>query len=409
MSTSTEQRQTFIVDEASCFYVGKNDSLKKKLRNIGGVPNATYEVKEGRVFVFDKLVHLISDLQLTGDDLAAAIEAHDLIKKSTVTTQEAIESWGIVPEPYTMVETVPGNWAIVHKPFYARLPQIYKSPGEVMAVFASLLLGDIQPGEGDFTYRGQPMVLLAPFDIASLPSRPIPHLPPVSVAPGFTYLGACTYEQGFEPIPENLFNDVKKLESSWKNDCTNLELFAKNNAADIWTRLSTLRVDSLDDPTLEVPEYGTEEHQKLRSLYPELSMLSDGALYSWFDEFQVENCYCRGWSAYRDDVFLFFLLGKIAGGNSDSEITVILGQWVTCSLCRGDTLDEAISFAKAMETYFKAITNRAKRIRSAMDFLKADTEKSISRGQHIVTMSDMFFTSRKFSGNLVEAEQNINE
>jgi len=61
MNSSTRQKPLVFLDEAGyCFGVQK-DGLKEDLRKIEGVPNATYLVKDGQVFVFDKLVRLVNE------------------------------------------------------------------------------------------------------------------------------------------------------------------------------------------------------------------------------------------------------------------------------------------------------------------------------------------------------------
>ncbi|MDW5418118.1 hypothetical protein R6242_16245 [Iodobacter sp. CM08] len=88
-----------------------------------------------------------------------------------------------------------------------------------------------------------------------------------------------------------------------------------------------LQLEMLDDPTNEVPEFGREDFIELRPLYPELAMLSDGTLYAWFDLYQMDCCYINGWTAARDDNFLFYLISKVAGRQYKEE-TAKVGQSV---------------------------------------------------------------------------------
>jgi hypothetical protein len=130
-------------------------------------------VKEGRVFVFDKLLQLINEQRMHQPDLQLLDLADALTLEATVSAIEAIERWGIVPEPYEMAKTSSGDLIIRHCPFNAKLPGSYQSKRDVNDAFASLLMGVIQSGDGEFTYRGHSMTLCDPLDAAALPSRPV--------------------------------------------------------------------------------------------------------------------------------------------------------------------------------------------------------------------------------------------
>ncbi|MDV7392365.1 hypothetical protein RZS08_13455, partial [Arthrospira platensis SPKY1] len=159
MTTSTQQAPMVFLDEFGYYFGGRNDSLKEDLRKIDGVPNATYLVKDGQVFVFDKLVELVEEHRKRQPDLPLADLARSLIAEATVSAKEAVETWGVVPEPYEMAEHPSSGLMIRHRPFNARLPGAFQSKSDVQGAFASLLLGGIQSGSGDFAYRGQPMTL----------------------------------------------------------------------------------------------------------------------------------------------------------------------------------------------------------------------------------------------------------
>lgn len=54
------QKMMFL-DEAGYLLGGNDDTLKEDLRKNEGVPNATYLVKDGQVFVFEKLVKKVKE------------------------------------------------------------------------------------------------------------------------------------------------------------------------------------------------------------------------------------------------------------------------------------------------------------------------------------------------------------
>lgn len=205
------QPPVVFLDEFGYYFGGRNDTLKEDLRKIDGVPNATYLVKEdGQVFVFDKLVQLVSEHRERQSDVSLADLARSLIAEATVSAKEAVTTWGIVPEPYEMAESTASGLMIRHRPFNARLPGVFQSKDGALDAFASLLLGGIQSGSGDFVYRGQPMTLCDPLDTALLPPRPAIQRVEEPENLGYTALRSVTYEPGFEPVSEALFDDVKE-------------------------------------------------------------------------------------------------------------------------------------------------------------------------------------------------------
>lgn len=420
-SANPEQLRMLVVDECSSYFGGQNDSLKEELRKIAGVPNATYLVKDGLVFVFDKLVRLVKEHQNLQPDSPLADLACSLIAEATVSAKEAVETWGIVPVPYEMKallvrDIVPTSYEMAedrvkslmvrHRPFNARLPGIFQDKNDVQAAFANILVGGIQPGSGDFTYRGQPMTLCEPLDLTLLPARPTIHEGSEPASWVYTALGTVTYESGFGPVSEVMFNRLKEMEAGWRDDIARAAHHAQSHASEIWARAAGLPLETLNDPSDEVPEYGQEEFTELRTCYPELSMLSDGSLYSLFDDFQMECRYINGWTANRDDDFLFYLLGKVADRKNDHDTAKEVGEWVADALLHGDSLDVALGFGRDAARYNSAIGRLANRVADAMRFLAEDKKATDLRGHPITTMADTFRIGRKHSVTPLVVEQN---
>ncbi|EXF90986.1 hypothetical protein HK44_029150 (plasmid) [Pseudomonas fluorescens HK44] len=156
-----------------------------------------------------------------------------------------------------------------------------------------------------------------------------------------------------------------------------------------------------------MPEYGQEEFAELRSYYPELSMVSDGSLYSLFDVFQMECRFVNGWSANRDDDFLFYLLGKVADSKNDHETAKEVGEWVADALLHGATLDAALETGRSADGYNQAIGKLAHRIADAMRFLADDKKATDLRGRPITTMGDTMRLGRKFNATAMVVEQKL--
>lgn len=425
-NAKTERRRVLIVDEFSSYFGAQNDRLKEELRAIEGVPNAAYLVKDGAVFVFDKLVQLVKErqkeqphaqLQEMARSLSVEELALNLIAEATVSAKEAVEAWGVVPVPYqtetlaamdtATLEARATGRIILHRPFNARLPGDYQDESDVKAAFASLLVGGVLPGSGDFTYRGQPMTLREPLDLALLPARPAIQEATEPTGWVYTALGNVEFEAGFEPVSEVMFNAVKENEAKWRSDIAHAAKHAQERAAEVWAQAAGLRLVTLNDPTDEVPEYGEEEFPQLRALYPELSMLSDGTLYSLFDVFQMECRFINGWSANRDDDFLFYLLGKVADRKNDHDTAKEIGEWVADALLHGKALDDALEFGRSADRFNQAIGKLAHRIADAMRFLAEDKKAKDLRGHPITTMGDTMRLGRKFNAGSVVVEQKL--
>lgn len=405
MITATPREPLVVLDEFGYYFGGLDEGVKEELRVIDGVPNASYLVKDGRVFVFDKLVQLVKENRMRQPELPLADLARSLIADATVTAKEAVEAWGVVPEPYEMVEHPANGLMIRHRPFNARLPGVFESKADVQEAFARLLVGGVHPGSGDFVYKGQRMTLCDPIDMSLLPPRPAFHHLEGPDCSGYAALGNVAYESGFEPVSEALFDDAKAREAAWKCDAAQAARYANAHVADLWSRTATLQLAVLNDSNYEVPEYGQDDMAKLRLLYPELSMLSDGALYAWFDEYQTEVFFINGWTACREEAFLFYLLGKLAGHQHEQDAAIEAGKWAGYAVLRGDAPSEAFAFGRAAVLYSSAISRMARWIADAMQFVAEDRKATALQGAAITTMTDFFRLGRKYAVKPVLFEQ----
>lgn len=394
-ATSVLPPKLMFIDEAGCLLGNKDDQLKEDLREIEGVPNATYLVKDGQVFVFDKLVLKVKEHSKLNPDVPLADLARNLVPFATVSAKEAVDQWGIIPAPYEMVENPAGGFSVRHRPFNARLPGVFQTKNDVQDAFARLLIGGIEAGNGDFTYKSQPMSLCAPLDLARLPPRPAIHREVGPAKDVYAVLANVGYEAGFAPLSEELFAHVKSLEESWKEDSARAVRYAQNRAAELWQQTGVLRLETLNGADDEVPDHSEQDFAELRLLYPELSMLSDGSLFAWFDYYQMESCYINGWTPSRDDDFLFYLLGKVAGREYERDSVKEIGEWAAYALLRGDSFDAALDFSRAAALYDSAIDKLAWRVADAIRYLVEDKKAIELHGRPIRTFADMFRESRK--------------
>ncbi|WP_298705457.1 hypothetical protein [uncultured Variovorax sp.] len=405
-----------VLDELAFNSGVPDDRLREALRDVDGVPKTSYVVRDGSVFVFDKLLQEVQKAQAgAGPGHHLSELAAQLLPMSMVSPAEAVEHWGLVPPPYERLAWVSGEFTIWHRPFNARIPGTFMNEHDVQRALARLIVGDVQPGRGDFTYRGQPLILCDPLDLALLPPRPT--LPP---ADGPTRhrtaaLAHVAYLPGFDPISEPLFAEVKQLEADWGQESARCAGHVRVRIAELWSRVEEFQSSLASLNQLRgagtVPEYALEEFAELRPLYSELTMLSDGALFAMFDSFQMECRYINGWTASRDDDFLFYLLGKVAGSNGEfeGEKAEAVGEWIAAAVLGGSSFDSALAFGLACESYDSAVARLAKRIADAMTFLGSDKDVNALQGCEIRTLREHFQRARSYGSSPIVVEQDLSD
>jgi hypothetical protein len=394
-------------DEFSRVLDSSDDPLKEALRAIDGVPNAAYRVDGDRVFVFDKLVRLVKKHLSAHPDAPLEDLAPSLVSAASVPAKEAVTDWGIMPEPYEVTATSGNGLLILHRPFNATLPGTFPDLASTNEPMAALLLGGVISGSGDFSYKGQPMSLRAPLDPAQLPPRPMLSSAlkvPVDV---FTVLGDVNYEPGFEPVSAALFIEVSALEAAWACDNAAATCHAHERCAEVWARTGELRLETLNDRTDE--SFEAESVDRLRALYPELSMLTDGSLYACFDSFQTDCCLMRSWDPTRNDDFLFYLLGMVAHSQGEADAAERAGHWSACALLHGASLGEALAFGLSAGSYASEIARLTTRLAAAMRFLAQEKTTPAMQGRPIITQGDAFRTGRKYSAVPMLVKQNISD
>lgn len=394
-----------VMDEAASLLSGIDDRLRDELRGIDGIPNATYLVTKGQVFVFDLLVRLVKQRKEREPQLALAEFARGLVSESMVSACDAVGVWGVVPEPFEVVEHGPQRWLIRHRAFGARLPGRFHSKPELDQALARLLLGERVSGVGDFTYDGQPMTLQDPFDPQLLPVRPsiASGLEPVGYAP-FSALAGLQYVPGLEPLTMSLFTQIQLLDRSWGEEAAASAQHARQHAVDLWALSGALELDRLSDPESAAPEFEQEAVAELRQHYPELAALSDGSLYWYFDDFQEECCYISGWFAGRDDDFLMYLLGKVVDPLLKGDECLNAGRWMGSAALRGNGKQSAASIARVAHAYDLAIRTLARHVADATRFLASDTPRDRHQGRPIRTLGDLLRINRKVAGPVVGAQ-----
>lgn len=387
------QIEITILDEFGDYFGGHNDGLRRALRAIDGVPDASYLVGDTGVFVFDKLLKLVEDSQNQSPATPLAELAISLIAQAVVPASEAVAVWGVVPEHYELATAGSGGFAIRHRHFHALLPGEFKNRDATYPALTNLLLGSTYGAGGDFTYKGQPLSHCAPLGVDHLPQRPKIDHGPATTQSQDPALDSVSFVEGFPPVSERVFNDVKNARHAWLTDCVHVTSYLQEHLHELWAQASSLGLEALNDRSNHVPDYAKEDASALRAFYPELDILTDGSLYALYDSYQEDCNYMAGWTAVRDDGFLYYLLSRMTGSGgqpADKES----GGWIAYALLRGQAMQEALSFGRAATWYDIALAKQAGQIADAMRYLQLEQVRTERHGAPILTFTDMFSAAR---------------
>lgn len=409
MQQSQSSAGTFIfLDEAHFLLNREHDPLREALREIEGIPNAKYLVRNDRVFVFEKLVQLVSEKGGQPRDANLADLARSLIDDATVSAEEAVSKWSIVPEPYEVAAVGDANFVIRHKPFNAFVPGMFGSREGTHGTLVKLLLGKIVHAEqSTFVYRGQPMML--PKQIDGLSLSMLPTFGQTNESGQETGAGLANVEwvPGFEPINEYRFLRAREAERAWKRACTEIEWGAMQRVQEVWNNVPVFGLKRLNTNDVERWYDDKDVVGSLRSLYPELGELAGDVLHMSFDNYQTECWNARSWEPSRDEEFIFYLLGRLIDLNGNDYHSIALGKWMAWAWFHGHSFDAALQFAATVRYCSKTAYEIANWTRDVMLFLAKDAEADDLRGERIRTMADLFRVGR--TGSLIVAKQDLSQ
>lgn len=410
MSNEKEKKKApfvMVLDEFGSYFGNRSDTLRRELREVPGIPNASYLVSEGKVFVFEKLLQLVElNEQSTFIDGKLQSDAVlPLLNSSWVSPLEAVTAWNITPVPYKVADG-----QITHEPFNANIPS-RQTVMETAQALALLLVGDIVEGDGDFTFKGQPMTLIEGIEVTALPPRPDLTSPfdPDPSAVNYRRLTPHGYVAGFEPVSPALYEQAVEAEKTWTHDTAQAKAAAYKGTQALWAQIKTIPLGALNDTRDQMPDDDLENLQALVSLYPELELLTPETLYDLFSTFQRDCYYMNGWTADRDDGFLFFLLGRLTSPKAEGYKAREMGEIAAFLLLRGEDWQVAEECTIAWGLYDAALTSLTHRVAKAMQFLERTNAATDLRGGEITTMLDTFNHGRKWRVDPIIVTQSLED
>lgn len=349
-------------------------ALTAAFSDAEGLPRDRYVVRDGRVFVFEKLVSL-ADRIFAGTRRPTGMSRERLLAladNAWVSPREAVELWSIVPAGWEVLTARDGRSSIRHCLLNAAIPVVFTSTAQVHSALARLLAGDIiAPAHLPrcFEYEGQPLVLLESLDPSDLPPRPLMHgASDITTSVG-AFLEQIEWSPGFSPLPEDQYQTIRAIERAWLVDIRSACVLARRRIGDVWIKLATLPLAHLNAAALTFGDEDVRILAHLRTQYPELGELSDTALFGWHQAFRRGASSVDTGEPMRNDEFAFYLLAKLVA-NTPSLVTAdTQGEIMAVGLLYGRHLREARRFAADALAYDAAIRSLARRAADAITFV----------------------------------------
>ncbi|WP_445496841.1 hypothetical protein [Photorhabdus sp. SF281] len=394
-------------DELGSTFGYAKDSLRKILRSVEGIPAVQYLVKDGKVFVFEKLVALMSQEKSTDP-----LKALELLEQAYVSPMQAVADWKIVPYPFEVNSNDNGNcgW-LHHTKFDAVIPKKFDTLAQLQEAMADLLIGrSITPDALELMdpnlFYFEKQVYKSIVSLADLPTDPLEEWDDMTTD-SVEMLAVDQYHPGHPLLTEIVFKGIREVSGKWQGKLDWMHCAAEHDDQAI-SSISFLPLERLnaDYATTWVPEEDDKQViAALRSHYPELSGVSDVALYFLYDEFQMACNQVSGAEPIRDTDFLFYAAGTALGVDDEGTAVRDAGKIVVYLLSENTPADVV---AKKIQEYVardKSIRQLALWRWNVSKFLETFAQIENGAGQPIVVFSDLMKIGRKYGGAAVTITQ----
>ncbi|EPL6275068.1 hypothetical protein N6147_001714 [Proteus mirabilis] len=396
-----------VTDELHLMFndMGIKDSLRKILRAIDGIPNVQYLVKDGKVFVFEKLVSLMLSEKSTEPQ-----KALELLAQAYVTPMQAVTDWKIVPYPFEVIGN--GNyWVLHHTKFDAVIPKKFDTVGQVQEAMAELLLGrSITPDACELMepnlFYFEKQVYKSIVSLADIPSDPLAEWDDMT-ADSVEMLSVEQYIPGHPLLTEIVFTGISEVSGKWQGKLEWMHCAAEHDDEAI-SSISFLPLERLnaDYATTWVPEEDDKQViAALREYYPELSGINDAALYFLYDEFQMACNQVSGAEPIRDIDFLFYATGAALGVDDDGPAVRDAGKIAVYLLSEGESVETLSQKMTAFVSRDKSLRQLALWRWNVSKFLEIVAQTPKGAGQPIAVFSDLMNVARKYGSTSMTVTQ----
>lgn len=396
-------------------YAAQDDEetrLKRWLRGIDGIPNATFLVEDGKVFVFEKLVRLARFAWYSGalsfdGSKGCAEDALKLLPQSWVTPIEAVEVWKIVPQPYELKE-IDGRLRIWHSVFDAYVPVEMPSLERQTQAIASVLAGEIIWGIGHFSYRKQPLVLVNPHRFHRLPALPVCDWANPFQREAEAASGVVPFHMGFPALDRERYESISALRCEWQLDLEKLRDSITVRAHRLWGLIPSLPFHEVFGSEGALSEYDLGRVERTRSIYPEFGMMSDSGLCQLMDMIDDDPEFVL--STAREVRVAKWALERLSASMYDTPTVRYFGyrgDFLAHALLTGKSWSEACAYSDDMQALNAEILSLCEAAGSIMQWMAQDAADPRQRGPKI--SAGLYEHSRSLSSPAVVVAQTFGD
>lgn len=367
-------------------------SLREALVNTPGVLNRTYQVVNGKVFVFAKLESLV--MEAINDSKYFGFSINRAIKKclplAYIDAIDAVVQYSIMPNHY--IFAMDGDKVTVyHQALHARIPEKYDNIQSAQSAAARLLLGEVVGEDLPYDLRFQNQPLVRCYKVPVTEMMLLPRMPDgfseVSEASelGMMVSDIITNELA---LPEDTADYLLGYERIFRQMIRNYIPHTIMKSPEAWCRLSNYAFERINDcvPISSAP--GEEIAHMLRRRSPELSMLSDAALHTLYIRLMDLRSTPNFLSIDMDEqtLILFILMGmraiydcgQPAIINNFSHSTAHLmhvGLWTFAYLNHETPLNDAMILGVALGVWHVEVFQSMQFILSGVQFIAGHKKK----------------------------------
>ncbi|KXV06753.1 hypothetical protein AD930_06540 [Acetobacter malorum] len=233
---------------------------------------------------------------------------------------------------------------------------------------------------------------------------------------------AVEFRSGYPPVGKTFFDKLRAIENDWLSETSGAirAMFRADGSEDALAQKLTGHPEILERLNAEFSEGwnfdqdDAEDLRELRKSYPDLSALSDSAIYALYDQYQSsDRLVSRNWPTERDVRFFTYLAGRLSTRATRPGINIpgddrsfgSIGRWASYGILCDMDLDSAMAFGCEVQHFDAALRRQASTIRSAMlhlASLAAEPAPELMVGMPVMTLSDILSIGRK--GNIMESK-----
>ncbi|EML3441780.1 hypothetical protein JAG53_002066 [Proteus mirabilis] len=448
-----------IMDECHNLIDTASSRLTEELRRIEGVPDVAYRVEGESVFVFDILLSIVKNIKLPSDptereDVLRVI-VPDLLPTAYVSAIDAVTSYGITPERYTIVERDTGFY-VKNTALKSVIPVAVASVEEAQVLLADVLVGKRIPTDHDDLIASGEVRPVKNNFVLAVSDRTGQHAMGTTKPTLFYAFGDQVFENTPNGVDEFdftlpdtcsffLFDTTSVANSgkiggvppaSFREGCLLLSreryammveqavqwFLASDTAVGIAKSIyadkqacQSLFTAIISETAGQVSGVVFNEDETavvgaIRREFPELSGIHDADIYEHYCEFRRVEHYLRSVDAsdvFRDTEYLFYFLGDFCQSDLSDEQKLQNNVAVGAIAAYFFSLGRNVNDVKLLAKMYAGLTKTVHRVmwdcRCLFDYLFKVSNQGgkITSGSRVKTLNDMFRSARTTNSSAV--------